>query len=85
VRSTSARSWRIVLIDVWDRDALDLLGPAYIDITEEASGHFRFIAVTGDIDGRHVKREGCPAIELAGSAWMSVRKRRAEAGPSWRH
>jgi hypothetical protein len=41
----------------WDRDAIDLVGPTFIEITANDRGSFRFIAAEGFIDARHVHRE----------------------------
>lgn len=43
-------TWRIVDMDAWDLDAIELLGPARIEVTTDGLGQFRFIAVEGDID-----------------------------------
>jgi len=40
-------NWRIVEMDLWDRDAIDLVGPAYIELHADATGRFRFIASRG--------------------------------------
>jgi hypothetical protein len=37
--------WRIQKMDVWDRDALDLVGPAFIEFRADQTGNFGFIAV----------------------------------------
>ena len=47
-----AGSWRIVEMDLWDRDAIDLVGPAFIDLGTDGTGTFRFIAVEGYLDSR---------------------------------
>ena len=52
-------------MDVWDRDAIDLVGPAIIEITADGCGSVRFVAVEGFIDARHVDLDGCPAVELS--------------------
>jgi len=36
--------WRIVEMEVWDREALDLLGPAFIEIEADGHGSVRFVA-----------------------------------------
>jgi hypothetical protein len=51
-------------MDLWDRDAIDLVGAAFIEIARDGRGRFQFIAVSGVIDGRHVEREGRPAVEF---------------------
>jgi hypothetical protein len=45
--------WRIVEMDLWDRDAIELLGPAFIEVSVDGTGSFRFIAVSGDVDCRY--------------------------------
>jgi hypothetical protein len=37
--------WRIVASDLWDRDYLDLVGPAYLQIDAQGWAEFRFGAV----------------------------------------
>jgi hypothetical protein len=43
-------AWRIVEMDLWDAEAIDLLGPGSIQFGADRTGHFRFIAVEG-VDG----------------------------------
>src|SRR5687768_5610063 len=57
--------WRIVEMELWDRDAVDLLGPAFIEIGSDGFGSFRFIAVDGRMDVRAVRRDGLPGIEFS--------------------
>lgn len=42
-----AGKWRITQMDLWDREAIDLVGPACIEFGNGHSGSFRFIAVDG--------------------------------------
>jgi hypothetical protein len=44
--------WRILEMDLWDREALDLVAPAFIEFSPDHTGEFGFIAVTGWIDWR---------------------------------
>lgn len=44
--------WRIVEMELWDRDALDLVAPAYLDFAPDGTGQFGFIAVQGWVDWR---------------------------------
>ena len=57
--------WHIVEMEVWDRDAIELLGPAFIELTSKGQGSFRFIAVEGWMDVREAERDGGPAIEFS--------------------
>ena len=48
--------WRIVEADLWDRDFLDLCGPAYILFETGGHGEFAFGAVQGGMDLQYGKR-----------------------------
>jgi hypothetical protein len=45
-------TWRIVETELWGKDALDLVMPAYITFEAEGPGHFQMIAIQGEIDPR---------------------------------
>jgi hypothetical protein len=60
-----AGRWRIVEMDLWDRESIDLVGPAFIEITSGGRGSFRFIAVEGFIDARRVVLDDRPAVEFS--------------------
>ena len=38
-------------MDLWDHDAIDLVGPAFIELAPDGTGRLRFIAVEGYLDG----------------------------------
>jgi hypothetical protein len=57
-------SWRIVEMDLWDRDAIDLLGPAFIELKADGTGSFRFIAVEGNLDYRCDESPRSPRVEF---------------------
>jgi hypothetical protein len=42
--------WRIVEADIWDRDHLDLCGPAMITITDHGHGEISFGALQASLD-----------------------------------
>ncbi len=44
--------WRILEMDLWDQDALDLVAPAFIEFSPDHTGELGFIVVTGWIDWR---------------------------------
>jgi hypothetical protein len=52
--------WRIVEMDLWDLEAIDLLGPAFIEFRRDRTGEFRFIAVEGWMDCANGERDGRP-------------------------
>ncbi len=49
--------WRIVEMELWDADFLDLVEPAYILFEAKGGGEFGFGAVRGGLDCRH-SRDG---------------------------
>jgi len=57
--------WRIVEMELWDEAAIDLLGPAFIEIGPGNDGNFRFIAVEGWMDLRRIERDGLPGVEFS--------------------
>lgn len=44
-----AGKWRIVEMELWDREFIDLLGPGYITFDDQGGGEFCFGAATGEI------------------------------------
>jgi hypothetical protein len=42
--------WRIVEMELWDSDFLDLIEPAYIEFDRQGGGAFVFGAVYGSLD-----------------------------------
>lgn len=59
-----AGTWHIVEMDLWDRETIDLLGPAFIEISADGTGGFRFVAVEGALDCRETQRGSLPAVEF---------------------
>lgn len=57
--------WRIVEMDLCERDVLDLVGPAYIQFCSDGAGDFGFIAVQGYLDCRYATPEGDPRAEFS--------------------
>lgn len=45
-------AWRIVDMELWDADAMDLCGPASISFNRDGAGTLRFIAVEAELDWR---------------------------------
>jgi hypothetical protein len=50
--------WRIVKMSGWDRDAIDLVEPGFIEFSGNRTGQLRFIAVRGRLDCRPVEGDG---------------------------
>jgi hypothetical protein len=72
--------WRIVEMDLWDRDALDLVEPAYIEFDDRARGCFGFIAVEGDLDCRHADVDGRARVDFT---WEGDDEGDARSGRGW--
>jgi hypothetical protein len=50
---------------LWDRDAIDLVEPGFIDIGSDGIGALSFIAVAGSIDCRFARVEGADTVEFS--------------------
>jgi hypothetical protein len=75
-----AGRWRIVEMSGWDRDAIDLVEPGFIEFTEDGTGQFGFIAVRGWLDCRPVERDGQPGVEFT---WKGVDEGDQVSGRGW--
>ena len=71
--------WRIVEMDLWDDEAVNLVGPAFIHIKGQ-EGEMRFIAVTAWLDIRHDARPGSPIAEFS---WEGVDEGDQRSGRGW--
>jgi hypothetical protein len=60
-----AGRWRIEEMDLWDRHALDLVAPAFLEIRKDDTGSFGFIAVRGWMDCRKTTIDDCSALEFS--------------------
>jgi len=58
-----AGRWRIVEMSGWDRDAIELVEPGFIEFSEDGTGRFGLIAVRGRLD------EG---DQVSGRGWASI-------------
>jgi hypothetical protein len=72
--------WRIVEMDDWDRDALDLVGPAYIELTRDRRGSFGFSVVEGSLDAKTVDGAQPPKLEFT---WEGNDEGTAVSGRGW--
>lgn len=61
--------WRIVEMSGWDRDAIDLVEPGFIEFAGDGRGQFGFVAVRGWLDCRPVEQEG---DQVSGRGWASL-------------
>lgn len=77
--ATLAGRWRIVEMEVWGKDAIDLLGPGYIEFAER-HGSMRFVAIEGGLDCRYSEAEGRPTVEFS---WFGGDDRDDASGRGW--
>jgi hypothetical protein len=71
--------WRIEAMDLWDRDAIDLVEPGFIAFNGE-EGEMRFIAVRAWLDVRYSTRDNVPAAEFS---WEGVDEGDQRSGRGW--
>jgi hypothetical protein len=65
MKSSAVGRWRIVGMELWDTAAVDMLGPAYIEVDHNGQGSFRFIAVEGSMDVRPADNGDPRAVEFS--------------------
>jgi hypothetical protein len=75
-----AGRWRIVEMSGWDRDAIDLVEPGFIEFTEDGTGQFAFIAVRGRLDYRPAERDGQSSVEFT---WAGIDEGDQVSGRGW--
>lgn len=82
-------NWRIMGMEVWDADYIDMDVPAHITIRKDLTGEFQFGLVQGDIDGRVDAANGVFRLDfswsgfdendsMSGRGWMQVNGDQAE-------
>jgi hypothetical protein len=65
-------SWRIVEMELWELEDIDMLGRGYIRFNRDGTGEFRFIAVQGGIDCRIAERDGAPIVEFSWAGYEEM-------------
>ena len=68
-----AGRWRIVEMDVWDNDFLDLVEEAHLTFKGAADGEIAFGALKGFLDVRYGSRDGSACAEFS---WEGSRRQR---------
>ena len=77
---TFAGRWRIVEMDTWDNDFLDLVEKAPIIFRGRANGEIAFGALNGDLDVRYGSRQGSPCAEFS---WQGNDEGDSVCGRGW--
>jgi hypothetical protein len=65
VTSSVVARWRIVEMDLWAQEDVDLVAPGFIEFEPDHMGSLGFIAVQGGIDWREAPRDGRPGVEFS--------------------
>jgi hypothetical protein len=73
-------SWRIVHMDEWDEEYVDLVEPAHITIDKHGQGEFLFGALKGWLDCRFTERDGLPFVEFS---WEGLSEGDSLCGRGW--
>ncbi len=71
--------WRITEMERWDREAIELMGPAFIRF-DGSRGDFRFIAVEGEMDCSFTVRNGRPRVAFT---WIGNDECDEASGRGW--
>jgi len=58
-------TWRIIEMEQWDQDYIDLVVPGYIAFREDNLGEFQFGTVHGDIDYHIVPYQNTERLEFS--------------------
>ena len=73
-------SWRILEMEVWDRDYIDLVVPGHVTFDLESQGEFQFGSVRGWIDCRFSRRDNLPFVEFS---WEGESEMDPACGRGW--
>ena len=72
--------WRLVEMEMWDQDFLDLVVEAHITIDDDSLGYFQFGAVEGQVDCRFDTNAGKPRATFS---WRGEDDRHPANGRGW--
>jgi hypothetical protein len=75
-----AGRWRIVEMDVWDNDFLDLVEVAHLTFKGSADGAIAFGALKGFLDVRYGTRDGAACAEFS---WEGHDENDPACGRGW--
>lgn len=72
--------WRIVEMEAWDQDDVDMEVPGYIRIDSDGIGQLQFGLVSGDIDGRVEQCGHTPRFDFS---WSGQEENDPICGRGW--
>jgi hypothetical protein len=58
-------TWRVIDMELWEREDLDLLGPAQFTLDRSGLRTLRFLAIEAALDYRTTQRDGQPSVEFS--------------------
>ena len=72
--------WRIIEMELWDQDYIDLVTPGYFSFDKDDSGYFQFGTVEGQIDYRIGKIGDVERLEFS---WEGSDENDPALGRGW--
>lgn len=72
--------WRITEMEMWERDYLDLVVPAFIEFDRRQMGQFQFGTVRGWLDCRFRERDGAAVVDFS---WEGENDNDPGCGRGW--
>ncbi|NEE03771.1 hypothetical protein [Phytoactinopolyspora halotolerans] len=72
--------WRIVKMELWDQEDIDLVEPGFIEFTDDGMGQFGFIAVRGWMDCRPREHGDAGGVEFT---WQGHDEGDEVSGRGW--
>jgi hypothetical protein len=75
-----AGRWRIVEMDVWGNDVLDLGEEAHLTFEGASDGEIAFVALKGFLDVRYGSRDGADCAEFS---WLGTDDADEACGRGW--
>jgi len=57
--------WRITSMELWDQEAVELVGPGSLRFDADGTGEISFVALLGWLDCRTGARDGKPLVEFS--------------------
>jgi hypothetical protein len=73
-------TWRIIEMEQWDQDYIDLVVPGYFAFREDNLGEFQFGTVHGEIDYRVEPYQGTERLEFS---WEGEDEMDPVSGRGW--
>jgi len=74
------RKWRIINMEMWNQDFIDMITPGYFLFDQDGLGHFQFGSVEGHIDYRIEKINGVERLDFS---WEGQAENDPASGRGW--